>query len=121
MSEIDKKRPVNKPRPRVQLGKGWFGCGGICGGRGGQQRCRRPRIDEFPEAVKLLKSNVPSCNEDIRGEFTPMSRRVQVIVGRQNAEMVQVVSGTAVVSIRILEFSKVVQCSYLLQRYLSKK
>ena len=45
-----------------------------------------------------------------------MCRRVEVDVGGEDAEVVQIVGGTAVVSVRVLEFSKVVECGDLLER-----
>ena len=44
-----------------------------------------------------------------------MGRSVQVVIGRKYAKVIQVVGGTTVVSVGVLELAKVVQYCDLLQ------
>jgi hypothetical protein len=108
MVEIHKERPVDMPCTRMQLGEsGWF-CG--C-----EERGRRARVDYVPESVELFEGNVPFTREDIRGEFTPVCGSVKIVVCGKDAEVVEVVCGTAVISVCILELTKVVQSGNLFQ------
>ena len=49
-----------------------------------------------------------------------MGRGIEVVVGEQYAEVVEIVCGTAIISVRILELTKVVQCSDLFQSQLER-
>ena len=81
MVEIDKERPVDEPRAGVKLGEGRFwevvGVGGCRGEEGGG----RPGVDGFSKSVEFLEGDFPSAGEDVRGEFAPVGRVVEVVVG----------------------------------------
>jgi hypothetical protein len=47
-----------------------------------------------------------------------VGRGIKVDVRGENAEVVQIVCSTAVVSVGVLEFSEVVECRYLIERQL---
>jgi hypothetical protein len=65
----------------MQLGKRRFlqivGVGGC--------RCEEgrgcSRVDGFSEGVELFQGDIPPAGEDVRGEFTPVRRVVEVVVG----------------------------------------
>ena len=49
-----------------------------------------------------------------------MGRGIEVVVGREYAEAVEVLCGTAVISVRILELTEVVSCGDLFQSQLGR-
>ena len=108
MVEIDEKGPVDVPCTRVELGES----GGFCGCKEGR---RGARVDDVPEGVEFLECYVPFTCENVRGEFTPVGGGIEVIIRGEDAKVVEIVCGTAVVAISILELTKVVQCGDLFQ------
>ena len=111
--EVDKERPVKEPCAGVELRERGVGGGG---GSSELRHGRCARVNGFPERVALFKRNVPFSSKDIASEFTPVCGDCKFRVGREDTEVVEVVGGAAVVSVRVLEFSKVVECGDLLKR-----
>ena len=68
-------------------------------------------IDGFAKGLEFLKSNVPLASEDIACELAAVGGDGKIGVGGEDAEVVEVVSGTTVVSVRVLEFAEVVEVS----------
>ncbi len=66
-------------------------------------------VDGFAEGVELFESDVPLTGEDVARELAPVGRYGEIGVGGEDAEVVEVVGSTAVVSVRVLEFAKVVE------------
>jgi hypothetical protein len=50
--------------------------------KGGREHGRRcSGVDGITEVVELFKGNIPLAGEDIRSEFTPVSRNIEIGVG----------------------------------------
>ena len=69
---------------------------------------RGTSVNSFAEGVELFESSVPFAREDIASKFSPVSGYGKIRVGREYAEVVEVVGSSTVVTIGILELAKVV-------------
>jgi hypothetical protein len=117
--EVYKEGPVHEPRARVQRSEGLCVRVRMRSGAG-ERRGASTRVERLAKRVELLECDVPFPREDIRGEFAPVRGGVQVHVGGENAEVVEVVRCARIVPICVLELAKVVQCGYLLEGELQK-
>ena len=68
----------------------------------------RASVDGFAKGVELFEGDVPLSGEDVARELSPVGGDGEIGVGGENAEVVEVVCGTAVVAVRILELPEVV-------------
>ena len=107
---------MEEPGTGVELAEGWVGVGRGGGGELGHGGCTG--VDGFAERVELFECDVPLASENVAGELAPVGGDGKIGVGGEDAEVVEVVGGAAVVSVRVLEFSKVVECGDLLERNL---
>ena len=83
------------------------GEGAFTAGKGSRSCC--PRVDRVAEGVEFLKRCLPLTSEDIGRELSPVCRDQEVRIGGEDAEMVEVICCAAVVAVRELEVSEVVQ------------
>ena len=74
------------------------------------------RIDSFAKGVELFECNIPLTGQDVTCELTPMGGDGEIGVGGEDAEVVEVVGGAAVVSVRVLKLAKVVERGDLVER-----
>ena len=114
--EVDEERPVDEPCAGVQ------GCKGLCGrrhggggGGGGERGGGSACVDGVAEGIELFKGDLPLAGENVRSKFAPVGGGVEICVGGEDAEMVEVICGARVVAVGILELAKVVERSYLLE------
>lgn len=70
---------------------------------------RGTRIYGFAKRVELLKGDVPFACEDIACKLSPVCGQSKVRVGGEDTEVIEVICSSAVVTIGILELTKVVQ------------
>ena len=117
MVEVDEEGPVEEPCTRVELREsrvrmrgGW----GELGNRGST------RVVGFVERVELFEGNGPLAGEDVARELTPVGGDGEIGVGREDAEVVEVICGARVVSVRVLELAEVVECGDLFERDLGE-
>ena len=105
---------MEKPGAGVKLAKGRVGSrrGGELGHGGSTS------IDGLAKRVEFLQCGVPLAGEDIAGQLAPMGGDGEIGVSGEDAEVVEVIGGTAVVSVRVLELAKVVEGCDLLERNL---
>jgi hypothetical protein len=96
--EEDKEGPVEEPCPCLELGEG-----------------RGLRVDDIPKILDFCQGRLPLSQQDIRGEFTPVGREIEVVRGGKDEEVVKEVGGIAICAERILVLSKVVQRVDLVQ------
>ena len=124
--EVDEEGPVHEPGTRVERREGLRvrRCcrrgRGRCSGRR-ERGCACTRVERLAQRVELLERHVPLAREDVRGKLAPVRGRVQIGVGGQHAEVVEVVGSARVVPVRVLELSKVVQCGDLFEGELKRK
>lgn len=97
MVEVDEERPVEPPSALLERDEGPAGAG------------RPALVDVLAEAVELLERSVPRTLEDVGRELAPHGRQDELRVGRQDAEVVQVVRRAAVVADRVLELAELVE------------
>ena len=90
-------------------------------GRASRKRCgARARVERRTECVELFERDVPLPREDVGGELSPVRGDVQVRVGGEDAEVIEVVRGARIVPASVLELSKVIQGGYLFEGELWK-
>jgi hypothetical protein len=89
---------VEEPCPCLELGEG-----------------RGLRVDDIPKILDFCQGRLPLSQQDIRGEFTPVGREIEVVRGGKDEEVVEEVGGIAICAERILVLSKVVQRVDLVQ------
>ena len=85
---------MEKPGAGVKLAKGRVGSrrGGELGHGGSTS------IDGLAKRVEFLQCGVPLAGEDIAGQLAPMGGDGEIGVGGEDAEVVEVVSGAAVIA-----------------------
>jgi len=118
--EVDEERPVKQPTPSLKLSeisslsssggarRRWsssLGHGSSVDGESGSGT----RVDEVLDLVDALEGLVPGSGEDVGGELSPVSGKVEVGIGGEDEEMVEVLGCTGVVSVGVLELSVVVE------------
>ena len=74
------------------------------------------RIDSLAEGVELLECNIPLTGEDVTGKLAPVGGDGEIGVGGEDAEVVEIIGSAAVIAVRVLEFSKVVESGDMLER-----
>ena len=113
MVEVDEEGPVEEPCAGVKLAEGGVGVGGGCSElRHGRCTC----VDGLPKRVELLEGDIPLASEDVARELTPVGGDGEIGVGREDAEVVEVICSARVVSVRVLELAEVVECGDLFER-----
>lgn len=116
MVEVDEQGPMDEPRPRVQLSQRGLGDGDGdvgAGSQGGEEGGGLAGVDGVAQGVEFFECDLPFSGEDVAGEFAPVGGGVEIGVSGENAEVVEIVSGAAVVPVRVLELAKVVKSGYL--------
>ena len=93
---------MRQPCPRMQLRARSITLSRV------RRRCTT-RVDRVPQRVELLKRDVPLAGEDVGGELAPVRGGEKICVGGEDAEVVEVVSGTGVVAVCVLELAKGVE------------
>ena len=74
------------------------------------------RIDSFAKGVELFECNIPLTGQDVTCELTPVGGDGEIGVGGEDAEVVEIIGSAAVIAVRVLEFSKVVESGDMLER-----
>ena|SRR5277367_6652162 len=78
-------------------------------GGSGKEGRRCTGIDHIAQRVEFFERYCPFSGENIGCEFSPMCGSVQIVIGRENAEVVEIICCSAIVTVCILELSKVVK------------
>lgn len=92
--EKREKSPVNKPSSVGEL------CEGVVEEFG---------VDGFLDFLDFFHGDFPVCREDLRGKFSPCCGRDFVVVGGEDAELVEQVAGGLVVTAAVLEVAEIVE------------
>jgi hypothetical protein len=71
------------------------------------------------EGIELLERRVPFYSEDVGWELPPVGGGGEVCVGREDAEVIKVVGGAAVVAVGVLELTEIVEGGYLIESELT--
>lgn len=92
--EHGEESPVSEPGAVLELGKGV---------------AEKAGVDALLHLHDLLQCGLPVGGENVGGELTPRGSAGLVVVGGQNAVLVEQVGGAAVVTARVLELAVLVE------------